>query len=195
MEEPEPSTNIRIDELWNDHRELVTHLQSDNQLGLISRVQDSFTKTLLIAAASHFEVKFTTNIFELYVEMTQGAEMLAQFVRKQAIGRRFAQLFQWGDETRSHPNANYFFRLFGPEFADYMSRKVKDDQRLDDSVKAFLEIGNLRNQMVHGNYAEFQLDKTVDEVYELYQTATNFVNRFPIAIQEFVNIGETQDNT
>lgn len=194
MGKPAPDANNRIDELWNDHRELVSHLQSDNQLRLISRVQESFTKTLLIAVASHFEVQLTRTIYELYLEMTQGAEVLAQFVRKQAIGRRFAQLFDWGDETRSTRNANHFYRLFGADFAVYMGRRVQDDQYLDDSVKAFLEIGNLRNRMVHGNYAEFQLEKTVDEVYELYQTATNFVYTFPIAMREFVNIGETQDN-
>lgn len=194
MDEPAPRPNNRIDELWNDHKELINHLQPDNQLRLISRVQESFTKTLLIAVASHSEVQLTNNIFDLYVEMTQGADALAQFVRKQAIGRRFAHLFQWGDQTKSNRNANSFYALFGAGFAGYMKQKVQDDHSLDDSVKAFLEIGNLRNQMVHGNYAAFQLDKTVDEVYGLYQSATNFVYAFPIAIREFVNIGEARDN-
>lgn len=194
MDESGPHTNNRIVELWKDHKELVSHLQSDNQLGLISRVQESFTKTLLIAVASHFEVQLTNNIFDLYVEMTQGADTLAQFVKKQAFGRHFARLFQWGGQTKSNRNANSFFALFGPGFAGYMKKKVQDDHSLDESVKAFLEIGNLRNQMVHGNYAAFQLDKTVDEVYGLYQSATNFVYAFPIAIREFVNIGEARDN-
>ena len=187
-----PDINNRIDELWSDHRELVTYLQADNQLQLISRVEETFSKTLMIAAASYFEVQLTQAIVRLYIESTQGAEVLAQFVRKQAIGRRFAQLFQWGNETRSGRNANSFYSLFGADFGDYMKMKVQGDQNLDDSVKAFLEIGNLRNQMVHGNYADFQLNKTVDDVYGLYQVATKFVDEFPDAIREFVAIGQVQ---
>ena len=187
-----PDINNRIDELWNDHRALVTHLQADNQLQLLSRVEEAFSKTLMIAAASYFEVQLTQAIMTLYIESTQGAKVLAQFVRRQAIGRRFAQLFQWGSETKSERNANSFYTLFGADFGDYMKQKVREDQHLDDSVKAFLEIGNLRNQMVHGNYADFQLNKTVDEVYGLYKVATKFVDEFPDAIREFIAIGQTQ---
>ena len=192
MAELRLGTVNRIEELWDDHKELVIHLQSGNQLQLMSRVQDSFGKILIIAVASYFEVRVTQNIVELYSEMTNRAEALAQFVRKQAIGRRFAQLFEWGSESKSGRNANSFYNLFGTEFATFMKKKVQDDQSLDDSVKAFLEIGNLRNQMVHGNYADFQLNKTVDEIHQLYETATTFVNEFPIAIREFIKLGETQ---
>ena len=195
MAGPWSHTNNRIDELWRDHQELVIHLQSENQLRLISRVEESFTKTLLIAVASHFEVQLTNTIYDMYLEMTQGADVLAQFVRKQAIGRRFGQLFQWGDETKSSQNANYFYALFGPDFKAYMQRRVQDNRSLDDSVKAFLEIGNLRNQMVHGDYAEFQLSKTVDEVYLLYQSATNFVHTFPIVVREFMIESGPQENS
>ena len=106
-----PDINNRIDELWNDHRALVTHLQADNQLQLLSRVEEAFSKTLMIAAASYFEVQLTQAIMTLYIESTQGAKVLAQFVRRQAIGRRFAQLFQWGSETKSERNANSFSTL------------------------------------------------------------------------------------
>ena len=185
----------RIDGLWSDHGDLVAYLQADRQLQLLSRVEEAFSKTLMIAAASYFEVQLTQAIINLYLESSSGTEVLAQFVKKQAIGRRFAQLFQWGTENRSAGTANSFYNLFGADFGDYMKRKVREDQDLDDSVKAFLEIGNLRNQMVHGNYADFQLNKTVDEVYKLYQIAVRFVEQFPNAIREFVANGEPQQNS
>ena len=190
MVDSERETTNRIEELWNDHRELVAYLQSDNQLQLSSRVEDAFSKTLIIAAASYFEVQLTQIIIDLYFEMTQGAEILVSFVRKQAIGRRFAQLFNWGDETQSSQNANSFYRLFGSDFSDHMKQKIQDDRALDESVKAFLEIGNLRNQMVHGNYADFKLNKTVEDVYVLYKTASTFLNAFPIAIRECTSHGK-----
>ncbi len=179
--------NNRIEELLKDHRELVEHLLSSGQLQLKSVAEDAFSKMLMIAAASYFEVRLTQIIIELYREMTHGVEELAQFVRNQAIGRRFAQLFQWGDEARSGPNANSFYRLFGDSFSVYMRQKITEDRDLDESVKAFLEIGNLRNQMVHGNYADFQLNKTVEDVYLLYEKASKFANEFPVAIRDFID--------
>ena len=75
-----------------------------------------------------------------------------------------------------------------------MVGRVREDKYLEDSVKAFLEIGNLRNQMVHGNYADFQLNKTVEEVYKLYQDATNFVDSLPAAIRDFIEIEKSHDH-
>ncbi len=177
-------THNRIDELWNDHNDLAGYLQSNNQLGLHSRVHDSFRKTLIIATASYFEVQLTETIVGLYGSADHGAGVLAEFVRRQAIDRRFAQLFQWGG-----PNANSFYSLFGRDFADHMKQRVRSDQCLDDSVKAFLEIGNLRNQLVHENYADFRLEKTVDEIYELYRTALYFLRVFPDAIRQWIEAG------
>ena len=184
MVEAGPVTNNRIDELWNDHNDLAGYLQSNNQLGLHSRVHDSFRKTLIIAAASYFEVQLTETIVGLYGSAGHGAGVLAEFVRRQAIERRFAQLFQWKER-----NANSFYSLFGRDFADHMKQKIRSDQCLDDSVKAFLEIGNLRNQLVHENYADFRLEKTVDEIYELYRTALYFLRVFPVAIRQWIEAG------
>ncbi len=194
MRELAPDINNRIEELWSDHRDLVAFLQSDNQLQLQSRVEDAFSKTLIVAAASYFEVRLTQSIVELYYESTQEAGILAQFVKKQAIGRRFAQLFQWDNEGKTAQNANSFYRSFGANFREYMVGRVREDKYLEDSVKAFLEIGNLRNQMVHGNYADFQLNKTVEEVYKLYQDATNFVDSLPAAIRDFIEIEKSHDH-
>ena len=59
-------------------------------------------------------------------------------------------------------------------------------------MKAFLEIGNLRNQLVHENYADFRLDKTVDEIYGLYRTALYFLRVFPDAIRTMDRGGERE---
>ena len=185
MVEPGSDKSSRIEELRNDHQDMVDYLQSNGQILLQSRAQDAFSKTLVVAAASYFEIQLTQIIVELYRESTAGVEALAQFVERKAIGRGFAQLFQW-----DRRNANYFYSFFGEEFASRMEQKVRDSDGLADSVRAFLEIGNLRNQMVHGDYADFQLGKTVDEVYDLYQKAAKFVDEFQMTIREFLYTGE-----
>ena len=67
-----------------------------------------------------------------------------------------------------------------------MVEKVRDDRALDESIKAFLELGKFRNAMVHGNYADFLLNKTVDEVFELYQKANIFVEGFADNVMEYL---------
>ena len=125
-------------------------------------------------------------IIELYLEMTHGVEELAEFVKRQAIGRRFTQLFDWGSDETPGRNATSFYKSFGDGFSTHMKQKVQEDREFDASVKAFLEIGRLRNQMVHENYADFQLNKTVEDVYSLYARAARFVDEFPDAIRQFI---------
>ena len=187
MVESEADKSYRIEELLNDHRTLVDYLMSNGQIQRRSRAEELFTKTLIVAAASYFEVRLTQIIIELYRETTQGSEVLVQFVERKAIGRGFSQLFQWNEN-----NANQFYSFWGNVFASQMRNKVRDDRGLADSVKAFLEIGDLRNQMVHNNYADFQLSKTVDEVYDLYRSATRFVSEFQDTIREFIANSQQQ---
>ena len=162
-------------------------LRSSNQLAMMSSVETTFGKTLVVAVASYFEVRLTEIILDLYREATGRVEPLIEFVSRQAIGRRFAQLFNWDD-----PNANGFYRLFGNQFSRAMRARIGASTELDESVKAFLEIGRLRNQMVHENFADFQLTKTVNEVYSLYRSATLFLDEFPVTIREVA--ASTQDS-
>jgi hypothetical protein len=48
---------------------------------------------------------------------------------------------------------------------------------LKSSVEAFLELGFLRNCLVHQNFAGYVFEKTNEEVYALYQRASVFVDR------------------
>ena len=123
----------------------------------------------------------TEIIVDLYDEADQRTGVLSEFVRRKAIGRSFASLFSWDS-----PNANYFYKFFGPDFAASMRRKVQEDRDLEEAVKAFLEIGQLRNELVHKNYADFQLEKTLEEIYERYEVATNFLTAFPTVVREYI---------
>ena len=169
-----------IEAMVDEHRSLVQHLQSTGAISLIATVELTFAKTLLVSAASYYEHRMTEVIVGLY-EDAEGRSVLAEFVRQQAIGRRYAQLFNWNDN-----NANAFFRSFGNDFRNYMMQRVRNDRSLDESIKAFLELGKFRNDMVHGNYADFPLDKTVDEVFNLYAQANGFVEGFTDAVKQFV---------
>ena len=164
-----------------EHRQLIEHLQSTGAISLKNAVEPAFAKTLLISAASYYEHRMTEVLVGLYESDSNGPTALAEFVRRQAIGRRYAQLFSWGAN-----NANGFFGSFGSGFRAYMEQKVRNDRNLDESIKAFLELGKFRNDMVHGDYMNFPLDKTIDEIFELCQKANIFVEGFADNVTEYL---------
>ena len=60
-----------------------------------------------------------------------------------------------------------------------MVARVRESSDMQAAVRAFLELGNERNRLVHQNYATFAMEKTLDEVYELYRRSIAFVEALP----------------
>lgn len=171
-----------IGELIDEYRELAMLLDSAGEYSLKLSVDSSFAKTLVVSAASYFEARLTESLIELYSEQTNQSEVLVHFVRNLAIDRRYFQWFDWNSR-----NANSFFGKFGGEFKGFMSNKVCNDECLRNSIGAFIELENLRNALVHGNYATFQLDRSVDDILSLYEKALKFVEGFPEEIRTYLN--------
>ncbi|RRR67698.1 MAG: hypothetical protein EI684_18570 [Candidatus Viridilinea halotolerans] len=115
-------------------------------------------------------------------EQTCTNHPVLNFVKNKGLERQYHTLFDW--ERR---NANKFFSLFGSDFRDFMSAVIREEPGIDAAIRAFLELGETRNQLVHQNFANFPLEKTADEIYELYKTAVVFVDEIPIKLREFVN--------
>lgn len=65
-----------------------------------------------------------------------------------------------------------------------MNKNIRDSTVLGSAVRAFLEVGNERNKLVHQDYATFAMEKTLDEIYQLYRDALPFVERLPLALRE-----------
>ena len=110
---------------------------------------------------------------------SNASAMVENVVRNKAIARQYHTWFHWEQK-----NANTFFGLFGEKFKADMIAKVKQSDETKLSIEAFLEIGNERNKLVHQNFATFPLEKTLDEIYQLYQRATLFIESLP---QSFID--------
>ena len=172
-----------IDELMREHRQLMKYLQSTGDISLQSRVNSNFAKILLLSAASYFENRITSSVIQVFQQATSDSSALVSFVKSKAISRRYHEWFAWGTQ-----NANHFSSAFGEDFLEFMKIKLMADSDISDSIQAFMELGRRRNELVHGNYAIFPLNKTVDEVYELYVKANRFVDLFPNHICEHIGI-------
>jgi hypothetical protein len=67
--------------------------------------------------------------------------------------------------------------MFGQAFKDHMAEILAQDDSLVEGVKAFMEIGRERNLLVHSDYASYLINKTPEEIYSLYHSASVFVTR------------------
>ena len=169
-----------VDRCWREFVEVSKMLQEAGELSLYNTMSDLFRRILLLTAASHFESEMQKAV-ELYVmESASKNELVVNLVKKKAISRQYHTWFDW-----SSGNANNFFSLFGSGFREFMEIQIKNGNPSSNSVRAFVEIGKDRNRLVHQNFGEFQMEKSMQDVYDLYRQAREFVDQFPSAFQEF----------
>lgn len=164
-------------ELKQDLDEVLDFLLS-NEPSLATRANAVLVKALVLAGASEIEVDFQQHIIDYYADLSGDAIHAAAFVEKKAVKRQYHTYFSWDKK-----NANQFFGLFGACFAAATAKKVGDDPELDDAIKAFLELGNLRNELVHENFAAYSLSKTASEVHDLCIRARRFVDQLPALLR------------
>jgi len=171
-----------IDSLHDDFMEIVKVLEKHGEISLQNTTQENFRKSLLLSTASYFETKLTNEII-LFFEKTSDNKLLgSEFVKHSAVYRQYHTFFDW-----KAYNANHFFSLFGEDFKKFMLSEIRKDIKLEKGVSAFMAIGSERNRLVHENYVVFPLEKTTEEIFNLYLDALYFVDGFTKKLQEYVS--------
>ena len=169
-----------IDQLFKSGNDLVEYLTNNSQLTFINEAENNFRKTLLLSSASYFEKEICDLILEFARSNSGNNDLIISIIQHKAVKRQYHTYFDWENST----NANKFFSMFGEDFKAKMAQIVRNDDHLAKSIKAFIEIGNERNKMVHQNFAEIVIDKTAKEIYDLYKLALYFIE---ILTQELLN--------
>ena len=169
-----------VDLLHEDFAGLLAVVDEADEASLRIVADENFRKSLLLAAASYFERRMTETVLSFVEDATNGNVRVTALVRSKAVSRQYHTWFEWDTN-----NANKFFALFGNDFRDSMKRRIRDDDELDDSVRAFLEIGRERNRLVHQDFGAFTLEKTTEEIHALYRRAMRFVEAVPGALRAF----------
>lgn len=159
--------------MYEDHRGVLEYLEAEQQVSHHATLQTTLPKVLLLAAASEFEERVCRALREHVTGNILDAKLL-ELIEQKAIRRQYHTLFDW--DAR---NAGKFWALFGQSFKSGMKAHCAKDPELTAAISAFMEIGSLRNHMVHNNYASFVLEKTLDEVYGLYRQGDAFVSNLP----------------
>ena len=168
-----------VDRLYKEFQDIVSSL-GQAEISLQLTAEETFRKALLLAAASYFEREVQDRVMSL-VRKHSGSEVVVEFVRNKAIERQFHTYFQWAGH-----NANSFFGLFGEGYKSHMIERVKSDQSYGQAIRAFLELGNERNRLVHQDFGTFTLEKTSKEIFDLYETASRFVQSIESSFDEYV---------
>lgn len=145
---------------------------------------DNFRKALVLASASYFEHRISSCVLEFVQECAKGNDLVVGFVKNKAISRQYHTWFKW-DES----NANQFFGLFGSSFKQAMTERVNASEELRSSIRAFLEVGNERNKLVHQDFASFALEKTLDEIYSRYRQSLLFVDNLATYLRAKKEVG------
>lgn len=160
-----------VDNLYARHIELYEYLQSTGQISYAVQLNEEFRRSLVLAAASYFESEFQ-RIMLLHAKIrSDGREEIISLIETKVIKRQYHSWFDW-DQLKDGP----FWGMFGKEFKVSRTREIKSNLHLTQSSLAFLEIGKLRNNIVHRNFAEFNVEKTVEEIYGLYMLARSYVS-------------------
>lgn len=159
-----------IQEFIEDYGELKKFLITNNQISLENTFGHHMRKVMLLSCASYFETEIQ-NILISFVEQNSSDERVLSFLKHKAIARQYHTYFTWDGN-----NVNSFLAMFGNEFKEKVKKEIDADPEIKTEMKAFLEIGNERNKMVHENFLLYKLDKIFDEITDLYEHADHFIS-------------------
>jgi hypothetical protein len=174
------SADSVIDVLYSEHLELRDYLEKQKEITLRRIIETNYPKVLALSAGGYFEQRVTSIIMQHVKSEANDDIVVVSFVENKAIKRQYHTYFQWDGN-----NANAFFGLFGEDFRRLMAEHIRSDQDLDESIRAFLRLGNLRNEIAHSDFGTYLITYTTDEVYEMYQKASKFIEVLADTFRQF----------
>jgi hypothetical protein len=169
-----------ISALFEKYAEVRAYLLDRGEPSYAAEIEAIAPKVLLLASASYCETCVMETLVAYFAERMGAADAGVAFVQNKALERQYHAMFDWKTN-----NVNKFWSLFGPDFKQYAEQRLVGDDELRNDSRAFVELGRLRNQLVHGNYLAFTLEKTSDEILDLAIQADRFVTRLSEVLNEF----------
>lgn len=172
------SDNI-IHSLYKEADDIIDQLNKSGEISSSSDARRHFTKIFILAAASYFEDQIQKILVSFAAKCSSNNKYLVSFIRNKAINLQYHTYFNWGEKNnpdKPGKNANTFFSLFGPEFKKMICDDIKDKSDIQESILCFIELGHMRNILVHSNFASYNnISKTLEEFYTLFNEANKFV--------------------
>ena len=155
---------------WDEQVEVISVLQKQGEFSLAVTVQNIFSKSLVLTAASFFETEVRDVVTKSLSHRASHDQCIISFCRRKGIDRQFHTWFEWDRQ-----NANSFFSLFGDDYRRNCVAIINERKELEKSVADYLFIGRKRNELVHQNFLTYSFDETADQVRDRIISAVYFV--------------------
>ena len=126
---------------------------------------------LVLSAASYFESMISALILQYASEVSSKDKRVVKLIENKVIERQYHTLFDWNSN-----NSNAFWKLFGEETKSKVRKTIDGEEGLKQAEKNFLQMGKMRNLLVHENFAEYDVNYTVEEIYTIYKSACDFIS-------------------
>lgn len=166
--------NVVLKRIYDDFRDAKNILNKSSEISLATTLDDVARKTLIVSCASYFEASLTKCVLDFCIHSAGHNKLIPSLIESKAIKRQYHTWFSWESN-----NANTFFAMFGVDFKSHMASRIKKDPDLELQISAFMELGRERNKLVHGDYSSYIVEKTSEEIFEMYELATAFVAGVP----------------
>ena len=170
MYESHIADNKILGALLSDYVDLASFYNNYNCL---------FTKAFTVACGNAFERKLTSQIPSI---LSSDNPLALNFLQKQALDRKYHTLFDWDQK-----NANKFFGLFGTDFKQFVQKLIECDEQIKQQQKDFLELGKLRNLIVHKGIEAYSLTSDLDTIKMKFDNSLEFAIFFCNAFCNFFN--------
>lgn len=161
----------RIERQYQDSQELYNYLLGKGEISFATYIDNVYKKVLVLSAASYFESKISELISKYAAKASGSDKRIVKLIESKVIERQYHTLFDWKAN-----NTNTFWKLFGEETKESVRQKINGDEKLKTAEQCFIDLGRQRNLLVHENFAEFDVNITVEEIYKKYCKACNFIS-------------------
>ncbi len=161
----------RIERQYQDSQELYNYLLGKGEISFATYIDNVYKKVLVLSAASYFESKISELISKYAAKASGSDKRIVKLIESKVIERQYHTLFDWKAN-----NTNTFWKLFGEETKESVRQKINGDEKLKTAEQCFIDLGRQRNLLVHENFAEFDVNITVEEIYKKYRQACNFIS-------------------
>jgi hypothetical protein len=84
-----------VDSLYGDFQDLIKNLDQSAELTLRNTAEDTFRKALLLASASYFEDRNTSDLINYFIETSSNNRITTGFLKNKAISRQYHTFFDW----------------------------------------------------------------------------------------------------
>ncbi len=163
------------------HTELMSlreTIRATESLSDINAFEAFASKALLLAAASYFEKQVCAGILDCARAIFITPPILT-FIEKQALERKFHTMFDW-----KHSNINKFLSLFGSDCKKQVEKLIASDDALTAAMADFIYVNSQRNLLVHNNFASYNLDASLDDIWAKFVSAQRLTDWLPPKLLE-----------